>query len=106
MATFEVVKRTQIKFKILDLAVKENERIISRNKVNKLENNIIEEVTDTEINNSSNEFYMRHRVVNRKRTESTKLRVVYEASVKFEPEFSHNNCLETVDRFKINYGIV
>ena len=37
MATFkEVVKKIQIKFKILDLAVKETERIISRNKVNEL----------------------------------------------------------------------
>ena len=37
MATFEeVVKKIQIKFKILDLSVKENERIISRNKVNEL----------------------------------------------------------------------
>ena len=37
MATFEeFVKKIQIKFKILDLAVKEKERIISRNKVNKL----------------------------------------------------------------------
>ena len=37
IATFEeVVKKIQIKFKILDLAVKENERIISRNKVNEL----------------------------------------------------------------------
>ena len=37
MATFEeIVKKIQIKFKILDLAVKENERIISRNKVNEL----------------------------------------------------------------------
>ena len=37
MATFEeVVKKIQIKFKILDLAVKENERITSRNSVNGL----------------------------------------------------------------------
>ena len=37
MATFEeFVKKIQIKFKILDLAVKEKERIISRNKVNEL----------------------------------------------------------------------
>ena len=37
MAAFEeVVKKIRIKFKILDLAVKENERIISRNKVNEL----------------------------------------------------------------------
>ena len=37
MATFgEVVKKIQIKFKILDLVVKENERIISRYKVNEL----------------------------------------------------------------------
>ena len=37
MATLEeVVKKIRIKFKILDLAVKENERIISRNKVKEL----------------------------------------------------------------------
>ena len=37
MATFEkAVKKIQIKFKILDLAVKENERITSRNQVNEL----------------------------------------------------------------------
>ena len=37
MATLEeVVKKIQTKFKILDLAVKENKRIISRNKVNEL----------------------------------------------------------------------
>ena len=37
MATFEkFVRNIQIKFKILDLPVKENERIISRNKVNEL----------------------------------------------------------------------
>ena len=37
MATFEeFVKKIQIKFKILDLAVKEKERIISRNKANEL----------------------------------------------------------------------
>ena len=37
IATFkEVVKKIQIKFKILDLAVKENERITSRNRVNEL----------------------------------------------------------------------
>ena len=37
MATFEeVVKKIRIKFKILDLAAKENERIISRNKMNEL----------------------------------------------------------------------
>ena len=37
MATLEkVVKKIQIKIRILDLAVKENKRIISRNKVNEL----------------------------------------------------------------------
>ena len=37
MATFEeFVKKIQIKFKILHLAVKEKERIISRNKANEL----------------------------------------------------------------------
>ena len=37
MATLEeVAKKIQTKFKILDLAVKENKRIISRNKVNEL----------------------------------------------------------------------
>ena len=37
MATFEeVMKKIQIKFRLLDLAVKENERIFRRNKVNDL----------------------------------------------------------------------
>ena len=37
MATIEeVVKKIQIKFRILDLVLKENEKIISRNKVNEL----------------------------------------------------------------------
>ena len=59
-----------------------------------LENNIIEEVTDTEINNSSKEFYMPHRAVIRESAESTKLCVVYDASVKSESGFSLNYCLE------------
>ena len=59
-----------------------------------LENNIIEEVTDTEINNSSKEFYMPHRAVIRESAESTKLRVVYDASVKSESGFSLNDGLE------------
>ena len=42
-----------------------------------LENSIIEEVTDTEINNSPKEFYMLHIAVIRESAESTKLRVVY-----------------------------
>ena len=59
-----------------------------------LENNIIKEVTNTEINNSSKEFYMPHRAVIRESAESTKLRVVYDASVKSEFGFSLNDCLE------------
>ena len=57
-----------------------------------LENNIIEEVTNTEINNSSKKFYMPHRAVIRESAESTKLGVVYDVSV--EPGFSLNDCLE------------
>ena len=60
---------------------------------NQLENNIIEEVTDTEVNRSSKEFYMPHRAVIRESVESTKLRVVYDASVKPESGFSLNYCL-------------
>ena len=59
-----------------------------------LENNIIEEVTGTEINNSSKEFYMPHRTVIRESAESTKLVVVCDVSVKSEPGFSLNDCLE------------
>ena len=59
-----------------------------------LENNIIEEVTGTEINNSSKEFYMPHRTVIRESAESTKLGVVCDVSVKSEPGFSLNDCLE------------
>ena len=58
-----------------------------------LENNIIE-VTDTEINNSSKEFYMPHRAVIRESAESTKLRVVYDATVKSESWFLIDDCLE------------
>ena len=59
-----------------------------------LESNIIEEVTDTEINNSSKEFYMLHRAVIRESAESPKLRVAYDASVKSEFGFSLKDCLE------------
>ena len=58
-----------------------------------LENNI-EEFTNTEINNSSTEFYMPDRAVIRASTESTKLRVIYDASVKSGSGFSLNDCLE------------
>ena len=70
-----------------------------------LQNNIIEEVTDAEINNSSNEFYMRHRAVICESTESAKLRVVYEASVKSESGFLLNDCLEKWSE-KANYDII
>ena len=59
-----------------------------------LENNIIEEVTDTEINNSSKAFYMPDVADIRDSAESTKLRVVYDASVKSESGFSLNDFLE------------
>ena len=38
MAMFEVVNKIQIKSKILDLSVKDNQRITLRNKVNELVN--------------------------------------------------------------------
>ena len=59
-----------------------------------LENNIIEQVTDTEIHNSSKEFYMPHRAVIRESAKPTKLRVVYDAFVKSEFGFSLSYCLE------------
>ena len=61
-----------------------------------LENNIIE-VTDTEINNNNNsskEFYMPHSAVIRESAESTKLRVVYDATVKSESWFLIDDCFE------------
>ena len=59
-----------------------------------LENNILKEVTDTEINNSSKEFYMPLKAVIRESAKSTKLRVVYDAFVKSESGLSLNDCLE------------
>ena len=59
-----------------------------------LENSIMEEITDTEINNSSKEFYMPHRAAICESAEPTKLRVVYDASVKSEFGFSLSYCLE------------
>ena len=43
-----------------------------------LENNIIEEVTYTEINTSSKEFYMPHRAFIRETAESKILLIVYD----------------------------
>ena len=59
-----------------------------------LENNIIEEVTATKINNSSKEFYMPHGAVIHESAESTKLGVVYDVSVMSEPGFSLDDCLK------------
>ena len=59
-----------------------------------LENNIIEEVTNTEINNSSKEFCIPHRAVICESAESTKLRVVSDASLKSDPRFPLNDCLK------------
>ena len=59
-----------------------------------LENNIKEEVTHTEINYSSKEFYIPHRTVICESAESTKLLVVYDASVKSESGFSLTDCLK------------
>ena len=59
-----------------------------------LENNMKEEVTHAEINDSSKEFYIPHRTVICESAESTKLLVVYDASVKSESGFSLNDCLK------------
>jgi len=58
-----------------------------------LENDIIEKVNETE-SVKQNEFYLPHRAVIRKNAESTKLRVVYDASAQSASGFSLNECLE------------
>ena len=57
----------------------------------KLENNIIEEVTDTEINNISKEFYMLHRAVIHESAE------IHEFSEKL---LSSVQALETMEKLK------
>ena len=82
----------QLKCLLKNLDQKQEEREAYDSVIeDRLENSIIEEVTDTEINSSSNEFYMPHRAVIRESAESKKLRVVYDASVKSESEFSLNH---------------
>ena len=55
--------------------------------------NVIEKVPESESDNPK-EFFMPHRPVIREDAESTKLRVVYDASAKSESGYSLNDCLE------------
>ena len=68
-----------------------------------LVNNIIEKVSGIQRENPK-EFFLPHKPVIGQNAESTKLRVVYDASAKSESSYSLNDCLETDHPFKINCG--
>ena len=56
-------------------------------------NNVIEKVSENQSENPK-EFFLPHRPVIRQNAESTKLRVVYDASAKSESGYSLKDCLE------------
>ena len=56
-------------------------------------NNIIEKVSGIQLENAK-EFFLPHKPVIGRNAESTKLRVVYDASAKSESSYSLNDCLE------------
>ena len=56
-------------------------------------NNVIEKVSENQGENLK-EFFLSYRPVIKQNAESTKLRVVYDASAKSESGYSLNNCLE------------
>ena len=58
-----------------------------------LVNNVIEKVSENQSENPK-EFFLPHRPVIRQNAESTKLRVVYDASAKSESGYSIKDCLE------------
>ena len=58
-----------------------------------LNNNMIEKVSENHSENPK-EFFLPHRPAFRQNTESTKLRVVYDASAKSKSGYSLNVCLE------------
>ena len=62
-------------------------------------NNVIEKVSENQSENPK-EFFLPHRPVIRQNAESTKLRVVYDASAKSESGYSLNDCLETEPSFQ------
>ena len=56
---------------------------------------VVERVTE-EVNFGQREFYLPHKAVIRENAESTKLRIVYDASARENSRsFSLNDCLET-----------
>ena len=62
-------------------------------------NNIIEKVSGIQLENAK-EFFLPHKPVTGQNVESTKLRVVYDASAKSESGYSLNDCLETDPSFQ------
>ena len=66
-----------------------------------MQKKIIERVSSNDISNCK-EFYPPHKFVIQKKAESTKLRVVYDASAKSETGFPLNDYLEKRPFFKIN----
>ena len=61
-----------------------------------LVNNAIEKISENQSENPK-EFFLPHRPVIRENAESTKLRIVYDASAKSEPGYYLNNCLKKGD---------
>ena len=63
----------------------------------KLQNKMIERVSNNKISNWQ-EFYLPNKPVIPKKSESTKLQIVYDALVKYETRFSMKECLEHLEQ--------
>ena len=62
----------------------------------KINEGIIEKVSETKISEMGKEFYLPHRIVIRESAEATKIRIVYDASAKPNKDsVSLSECLET-----------
>ena len=67
---------------------------------------LVEKVSETKTFKKEKEFYLPHRAVIRESAETTKIRIVYDASAKHNKEsIPLNECLETGPHCKIHCGI-